>query len=107
MFRFEWNVRVTGGVGPVRPSALLRGSLPPRPIRRRSSPERAQEPAVMEPNNESTTRTAASSSFLLVVRSSAILSERQLENLERNVAEGVYPPEPAELADRLVQDRVL
>src|SRR5262245_54392898 len=58
----------------------------------------------MEPNNESTT---ASSSFLRAVRSSAILSERQLQKLERNVAEGVYPPEPAELADRLVQDRVL
>src|SRR5262245_39638408 len=61
----------------------------------------------MEPNNEPNTRTAASSGFLLAVRSSAILSEQQLQKLERNVVEGEYPPEPAELANRLIQDRLL
>jgi serine/threonine-protein kinase len=61
----------------------------------------------MEPPNESNTRTAAISGFLQAIRSSSILSERQFEKLEANVAEGDYPPEPAELASRLVKDGVL
>jgi serine/threonine-protein kinase len=35
------------------------------------------------------------------------LSDRQFEKLEANVAEGEYPPEPTELASRLVKDGVL
>jgi serine/threonine-protein kinase len=61
----------------------------------------------MEPLNESNARTGAISGFLEAIRSSSILSERQFEKLEANVAEGDYPPEPAELASRLVKDRLL
>ena len=61
----------------------------------------------MEPSNESNTKTGTSSEFLQAIRSSAILSEKQLEKVEANVAEGDYPPEPAELASRLVKDGVL
>ena len=46
-------------------------------------------------------------SFLQAIRSSAVLSEKQFEKVEANVAEGNYPPEPAELASRLVKDGVL
>ena len=61
----------------------------------------------MEPSNESNTKTGTSSEFLQAIRSSAILSEKQFEKVEANVAEGNYPPEPAELASRLVKDGVL
>jgi serine/threonine-protein kinase len=71
-----------------------------------SSP-RAKEFVAMEPANESNTRTVAIPDFLQAIRSSSLLSERQVEKLEANVAEGNYPPEPAELASRLVKDGVL
>ena len=61
----------------------------------------------MEPSNESNTKTGTSSEFLQAIRSSAVLSEKQFEKVEANVAEGNYPPEPAELASRLVKDGVL
>ena len=61
----------------------------------------------MVPPNESTTTTDAISGFLQAIRSSRILSERQLEKLEANMAEGEYPSEPAELSSRLVKDGVL
>jgi eukaryotic-like serine/threonine-protein kinase len=61
----------------------------------------------VEPSNESNTKTGTSSEFLQAVRSSAVLSEKQFEKVEANVAEGNYPPEPAELASRLVKDGVL
>ena len=61
----------------------------------------------MEPSNESNTKTGTSSEFLQAIRSSAVLTEKQFEKVEANVAEGNYPPEPAELASRLVEDRVL
>ena len=61
----------------------------------------------MEPPNESNTRTDAISDFLQEIRSSSILSERQFEKLEANVAKGEYPPQSAELASRLVKDGVL
>src|SRR5262249_11749144 len=51
--------------------------------------------------------TSAISGFLQAIRSSSILSDRQFEKLEANVAEGEYPPEPTELASRLVKDGVL
>ena len=61
----------------------------------------------MVPPNESNTTTDAISGFLQAIRSSCILSERQLEKLEANMAEGEYPSEPAELASRLVKDGIL
>jgi eukaryotic-like serine/threonine-protein kinase len=61
----------------------------------------------MVPPNESKMTTDAISGFLQAIRSSSILSERQLEKLEAKMAEGEYPPEPAELASRLVKDGVL
>ena len=61
----------------------------------------------MVPPNESNTTTDAISGFLQAIRSSSILSERQFEKLEANMAEGEHPPEPAELASRLVKDGVL
>jgi serine/threonine-protein kinase len=61
----------------------------------------------MEPQSESNTTTSAISGFLQALRSSSILTERQFEKLEANVAEGDYPPEPAEVASRLVKDGVL
>jgi eukaryotic-like serine/threonine-protein kinase len=61
----------------------------------------------MVPPNESKTTTDAISGFLQAIRGSSILSERQLEQFEANVAEGELPAEPAELASRLVKDGVL
>ena len=61
----------------------------------------------MVPPNESNTTTDAIASFLQAIRKSCILSERQLEKLEKNVAEGEHPSEPAELASRLVKDGIL
>ena len=61
----------------------------------------------MVPPNESNTTTDAISGFLQAIRSSSILSERQFEKLEANVAGGDYPSEPAELAARLIKDGVL
>ena len=61
----------------------------------------------MEPSNESNTKTGTSSEFLQAIRKSAVLSEKQFEKVEANVAEGNYPLEPAELASRLVKDGVL
>ncbi len=61
----------------------------------------------MVPPNESNTTTDAISGFLQAIRSSSILSERQLEKLEANVAGGDYPSEPAQLAARLIKDGVL
>jgi serine/threonine-protein kinase len=61
----------------------------------------------VDPSNESNTKTGTSSEFLQAIRSSSILSEKQFEKVEANVAEGNYPHEPAELASRLVKDGVL
>jgi serine/threonine-protein kinase len=61
----------------------------------------------VEPSNESNTKTGTSSEFLQAIRNSAVLSEKQLEKVEANVAEGNYPPEPDKLASRLVKDGVL
>jgi eukaryotic-like serine/threonine-protein kinase len=61
----------------------------------------------VEPSNGSNTKTGTSSEFLQAIRRSAVLSEKQFEKVEANVAEGNYPPEPAELASRLVKDGVL
>jgi eukaryotic-like serine/threonine-protein kinase len=61
----------------------------------------------MVPPNEPNTTTDAVSVFLQAIRSSSVLSERQLEKLEASMSEGEYPSEPAELASRLVTDGVL
>ena len=57
--------------------------------------------------NDSTTTTKAGSGALNAVRSAGILSERQLEKLESDFAEGQHPSEPDELFSRLVKDKVL
>ena len=57
--------------------------------------------------NGSQTTPDATSGLVEAVRSSSILSERQLEKLEAIMAEADHPTEPAELADRLVKERML
>jgi eukaryotic-like serine/threonine-protein kinase len=57
--------------------------------------------------NESNTTTDAISGFVESIRSSNILSERQLEKIDAILAEGEHPTEPAELASRLVKDGIL
>jgi serine/threonine-protein kinase len=57
--------------------------------------------------NESTTATNAGSGVLSAVRSTGILTERQLEKLESDLADGQHSSEPGELFSRLVKDKVL
>jgi eukaryotic-like serine/threonine-protein kinase len=61
----------------------------------------------MVPPNESNTVSDAISSFAQAIRSSTILSQRQLEKLEAIMAEAEHPAEPAEMASRLVNDGIL
>jgi len=58
----------------------------------------------MVTHNESNTTTATLSGFLQAIRKSSVLSQRQLEKLEADMAE---EEDPAELASRLVKDGVL
>ena len=57
--------------------------------------------------NQPIMTTEAISGFLQAIRSSCILSERQLEKLEGNLADREYPSEPAEFFSRLVKDGIL
>ncbi len=57
--------------------------------------------------NESKTTMDSVSGLLEAIRSSSILSERQSEKLEANMAGGDYPGEAAELSSRLVADGIL
>jgi eukaryotic-like serine/threonine-protein kinase len=66
-----------------------------------------KELVAMMPLNGSPTTTDPSTGFLEEIRRSSILTERQLEKLQSSTAEGNYPPEPAEVASRLVKDGVL
>ncbi len=61
----------------------------------------------MVPPNDSNTTTDAISGFVEAIRSSSILSERQLQKLEAATAEGEQPADPADLAARLVKNGVL
>jgi serine/threonine-protein kinase len=61
----------------------------------------------MVPPNESITATDTISSFVQAIRSSNILSERQLEKLEASLAEEAHSTEPAKLASRLIKDGIL
>jgi len=61
----------------------------------------------MVPRNESNTTTDAISAFVDAIRSSNILSERQLAKLEAILAEGEHSSKPGELASRLVKDGIL
>ena len=58
----------------------------------------------MVPPHDASTTTDTISGFLQAVRSSSILSQRQLEKIEANLPEG---DDPAALASRLVKDGVL
>jgi eukaryotic-like serine/threonine-protein kinase len=61
----------------------------------------------MVPPNESNTTTGTISGFLQAIRSSSLLSEPQFKKLEANLAEGEYPPDPAEVSSRLIKDGAL
>ena len=61
----------------------------------------------MVPVNESNTTTDAMTSLLDEIRTSSILTERQVEKIEAYTAEEGFPTERAEIAARLVKDGVL
>jgi serine/threonine protein kinase len=61
----------------------------------------------MVPLNGLKTTTDATTSLVQEIRSSSILTERQLEKLDAYIAVGDSPPERAELVSRLVEDEVL
>jgi eukaryotic-like serine/threonine-protein kinase len=61
----------------------------------------------MMPSDESAARTATSSDLIGMIRDSSILSDRQLEKLDRHLSIGELPDEPTELAARLVKEKIL
>jgi serine/threonine-protein kinase len=61
----------------------------------------------MVPPNGSNTTTGATSDVVHAIRSSSILSERQLEKLEAKLAQGEYSPDSGALASSLVKEGLL
>jgi serine/threonine-protein kinase len=61
----------------------------------------------MVPPNGSNTTAIATSDFLRAIRSLSILTERQCDKLEANVAVGEYSSDPAVLASSLVKEALL